>query len=95
MTLIGVVGCYLQITSATRKATDFGNFIIIKGDNLLFLREPVKVDGLHQWETRQTLKFRLSTPTRSLELITEAMSMNDPQLFTRLPLGKQHTLSWR
>lgn len=40
-----------QVLSAKWKASDFKIFITIKGFNLLYLREPVKLDGLHPWET--------------------------------------------
>lgn len=41
-----------KVTSAYRKASDSGSFITIKGSNLLFLREKVKLDGLHPWDTK-------------------------------------------
>ncbi|KAG0605582.1 hypothetical protein M758_9G070600 [Ceratodon purpureus] len=41
-----------KVTSAKRKASDnSGSFISIKGYNLLFLSDPVKLDGLVPWET--------------------------------------------
>jgi hypothetical protein len=48
----GELDCHIQITSAKVKAMDSGGFIHIKGSNLLFLREPVRLGGLDPWVTK-------------------------------------------